>query len=320
MRRASLTVLLAVHLFGCLIGCSGDEALDERVPAEPGGRLEVDLDRGLGLRPDPGTLVVQTHDVNEVRIVADASEWGASSVHFRVDRGGDTVRVLGRVGGALSWMFGGPRIEVRIWVPRETAIDVRSSGGGVRIEDVIGDVRARSDDGPIEIIRAEGEVRVRTSGDVRLVEVDGNVDVRLEEGDIDATRIRGNVALRTGAGEIEVDHLDGELVARSDRGGIEVRELSGSLEAITERGSVFVSFEGPPAGRLETARGSVEVSMPRSAGAELEAVSSGGRVALGPGLSVPGTQAEDRVEGRINGGGEALRLFTANGDVNVRPR
>ena len=59
---------------------------------------------------DPGTLVIQSHAANEVRVVSEATEWGASDVRFQIDRQGNTVRVLGRVVGVASWMFGGPRV------------------------------------------------------------------------------------------------------------------------------------------------------------------------------------------------------------------
>ena len=38
------------------VGCGAPESMEERIPVDPGGRLEVDLDLGDGLRPDPGRL------------------------------------------------------------------------------------------------------------------------------------------------------------------------------------------------------------------------------------------------------------------------
>jgi hypothetical protein len=64
----------------------------------------------------------------------------------------------------------------------------------------------------------------------------------------------------------------------------------------------------------------VEVELPAGAGAQLEAVSSRGSVSLAPGFGVPGQQSEDRIDGPLNGGGRSLRLYTARGNVNVRPR
>jgi hypothetical protein len=316
MRTAVAALLLALPWLGCLDG----EDVEERAPVERGGLLEVDLDRASGLRPDEGSLVVHSHGADEVRVVVEASEWGASGVRFRVDRQGGTVRVIGRVGGATSWLFGGPRVEVRIWVPSEFAIDVRTTGGDLRIADTTGRVRARTDDGSLEVARVEGQVRLRASGDVRVTEVVGDLDVRIGEGDIEASWIQGDVELRTGGGEIDLSHVDGEVVARSERGGIRLEELRGDVDAMTERGSVYATFVGSPEGRLETSRGSVEVLPPDGVGVELEAISRSGEVVLAPGLSVPGEHASDYVAGPLAGGGPSLRLFTARGSVNVRRR
>ena len=49
--------LLATSLAALLLGCQGAD-LEERVPAQPGGLLEVDLYMGEGLRPDQGWLEV----------------------------------------------------------------------------------------------------------------------------------------------------------------------------------------------------------------------------------------------------------------------
>lgn len=309
-------VLLLVCLGG---GCTDAKGLDERVRATPGGLLEVYLDRGHGLRPDPGTLVVQSHAADEVRVVGEASEWGASDVRFDVDEQGDSVRVSGGVGGPVSWLFGGPRIDVRIWVPREYAIDVRCTAGEVRLEDTRGSVRVRTA-GDVEIARADGDVRVRSEGDVRVTEVKGDVDVRIDAGSIRASWIEGDAELRTARGEIEASHVKGVLVARSGRGGLDVHDHAGPIEAVTERGGVYVSFVDDPQGRIETSRGPVEVLLPERAGAQLDAISRRGRVEIDGGFRIPGEQSEDRVTGPLNGGGAALRLFTARGTVSVRPR
>jgi hypothetical protein len=315
--RLLLPLLVAALLCGACFDGRGER--EERVAAAPGGLLEVDLDRGAGLRPDPGALVVRTHAAPEVRVVWEASEWGASGVHFRIDRQGDAVRVIGRVSGATSWMFGGPRIELRIWVPREFSADLRCSGGAVRVEDLAGRVAVRTE-GDVEIARVEGPLRVRANGGVRLAEVSGNVDVRLDEGDIEASWIRGDAELRTDWGEIEARHVEGRLVARSARGSLDVRDLSGPVEAVTERGGVYASFLRDPEGRLETSRGSLEVLLPETARTSLDAVTRSGSVEIGSGLRIPGEQTRERVTGPLNGGGSPLRLFTASGSIQVRPR
>jgi hypothetical protein len=317
-----MRVAIGVWLLAALLaGCALADDMDERIPVEPGGRLEVDLDLGQGLRPDPGSLEVVSHDANEVWILADASGWGASGVRFRVDQGEHAVRLLGRVEGAFSWMFGGPKIQVRILIPREFSVDLRCTAGPIRITDVTGRVRARTSDAAVEVEGAEGSVKLRTAdGDLRVSEVVGDVEVKTSAGDIEMSWITGDVEARTGDGHIDLAHVEGHLAAQSDWGPIEIRDVNGTVEAKGEQGSIFVSFAGEPAGALETSRGTVRAVIPADAGVEIDAISRRGSVEVAPGLSVPGDQSEKRVSGPINGGGRSLRLYTARGTVRVGRR
>jgi DUF4097 and DUF4098 domain-containing protein YvlB len=264
---------------------------------------------------------VVSHDANEVWILADASGWGASGVRFRVDRSERGVRLLGRVEGVFSWMFGGPKIQVRIQIPREFSVDLRCTAGPIRITDVRGRIRARTSDAAIEVEGAEGSVKLRTTdGDLRVSEVVGDVEVKTSAGDIEMSWITGDVEARTGDGYIDLAHVEGYLTAKSDWGSIEIRDVNGTVEAKGERGSIFVSFAGEPAGVLETSRGTVRAVFPADAGVEIDAVSRRGSVEIAQGLSIPGDQSENRVSGPINGGGRSLRLYTARGTVRVGRR
>ncbi len=319
--RATRKAVAGWLMVAVLPACAPSEAVDERIQVEPRGRLEVDLDLGDGLRPDPGSLEVLAHDANEVRILAHASGWGASGVRFRVDKTERGVRVYGRVEGAFAWLFGGPNIQVSIRVPREFALDLRCTAGPITVEEVNGPVRARTADASIEVIGAEGTVKLRTgSGDIRVSEVLGDVDVKVTRGDVTMRWITGSVEIDTERGEVDLVHIDGSILVRSDRGGIELREVNGHVDVKTERGGIFASFVGEPGGVLETSRGGIRVLIPSGRGAELDAVSRSGRVELGTGISVPGGGGGDRVRGPINGGGATLRLFTARGGIHVGQR
>jgi hypothetical protein len=317
-----LRTLLPAALAAALLACgAGTNDLEERIPVQPGGLLEVDLYMGEGLRPDKGSLEVTSHDANEVRIAADASGWGASGVNFRVEHDAKTVRLYGRVTGALSWLFGGPQVAVRVWVPREFSLDLRTSAGPIRIEDVSGRIRARAADAPIEVSAAAGSLRLRTNrGDVRVSEVEGDVDVRASAGSLELSWITGDVAARTGRGEIAADHVSGSLSLGSGRGGIEIRDVEGPAMVKTELGGILVSFVGAPAGELETSRGSVRVVVPDGAGADLEAISRRGSVELAPGLPLEGARNEAHIVGKLGPGGAPLRLYTARGSVYLSRR
>lgn len=302
---------------------AGAEDFDERVPAVSGGVLEVDFDLGDGLRPDPGELVVETHAKPEVRVLAEASGWGADGVRYRIDRAGDTVRVYARVSGTFSFLFGGPNVRLRIQVPREFSVDLRSTTGPIRVEDLVGRVRARTDDADIDVLSVDGPVRLRAmSGTLRVAEVRGAVDVQTSDGDIEVRRVEGDVEASTGSGAIELAHVRGRVVAKNGWGDVELREMRGPVEVKSERGTVFASFAGDPSGRLETRDGDVEAELPVGAGVTLDALSRRGEVELARGFAFEPERngRGQQAVGDVDGGGPPLRLYTARGGVKVRRR
>lgn len=293
--------------------------LDERVPAKPGGLLQVDLDLGDDIRPERVSLVVRSHDADEVWVVADLSGLGSSTVKFRVDHDDRVVRIYGRSGGLMSWILGGPGVAVRVWVPREFSVDLRCSTGPIRIEDISGQIRARTVDGAIGVEGVQGNVALRTErGAVTLNEVVGDVSLKaVSDGSLALRWVTGRVDARTETGNISARHISGPMTLRTDGGEIQVEEVHGRVEARTEGGAIYTSFASAPSGVLETRRGSVEVVLPDHAGAMLDARTANGRVEVVNGLAVRGDRGPDFVVGQVNGGGDPLKVFTARGTIRL---
>ena len=296
-------------------GPAGAEDLDRRIPVRPAGLLQVDLDLGDEVRPERVSLEVRSHDADEVWIVAGLSGLGESSVKFRVEDDGQTVRLYARSGGVMSWLFGGPGVTVNIWVPREFSLDLRCSSGPIRIEDVHGEIRARTTDAAIEVRAAEGRLKLRTrSGAVQVVEVLGSVEVKSTGGSVELAWITGDVHVRTGEGDIHTRHVAGVSELRTGTGEIEIREARGSTLAKTEQGAIYASFAGAPSGRLETRRGSVVVAFPSHTGVALDARTRHGVV------EVDEKPRGSEFVGAVNGGGEPLVIYTARGSIRVGRR
>jgi hypothetical protein len=298
------------------------EDLDQHLEVSPGGMLQVDLDLGEEMRAGRVSLDVRSHDADEVWAVADLSGLGASSVRFRLEHDNQIVRLYGRAGGLMSWLFGGPGVSVRVWVPREYSLDLRSTAGLIRIEDISGRVRARTSNAPIQVYGAQGSLNLRAQdGAVRVTEMLGDVTVRVSKGDITLDWITGDIEARTGNGEIRLKHVEGRSVLRSDWGEIELLDVRGLTDAKTERGAIHATFAGPPEGLLETRRGSIDVRYPSPTGLQLDALTRSGTVEVG-GRTRPNRvpRGKDRFVGALNGGGSLLRIFTARGVIRVNPR
>lgn len=315
-------LLFGVPLAVALLGCPGlAETWEEALPNAPGGIVEVEFDLGEGLRPDPGSLTLRSHRTDEVRVEVLSDGWGSWNVEPKLEARAGRVRIDVRVTGAGSWMFGGPNIRVRIWVPEKTSIDVRSKGAPVRIEDLIGSVRLRTEDGDAEIRSIEGSVRLRVQdGDAEIEEISGDLDVSCSDGGIRAVWISGNVEARSTNGGIHLEHVGGHTVAKTLSGDIEVSEAAGPVEARTEDGQLAVSFVGPPAGGLVAERGNIDVQIPADADAELDAAVTRGKVEISEALAVNLEIAENRAQGSLGGGGAPLMIRSSRGWIRVHGR
>ncbi len=330
-RLATAIALLVVGLPGC--GLSED--FDEQVGAEKGGILRAEFDFDAG----EASVDVMSHDAEEVRVAFDAVGWGASGVKIKLDRKGKEVSVSGRNAGLAPWLFGGPSVQVRVWVPREFSVDVHSRGAPLRLEDLSGRILAdagggdlvaagvegaidlRTSSGSVRLENAEGEARIHTGrGEIEIAWLDGDVRAQTDRGRIEVREVHGAVEVISARGGIAVRCVDGSVKAETQRGAIELSDVSGRVEAKSARGGIRASFMDKAEGNLETARGSVDVTLPMDAGLDLDAHTSRGDVTLGAGLRFEGERDDGRLVGAINGGGPSLRLYSARGGIRLGRR
>ncbi len=188
MRRGALAIWIVF-----LPGLAGAGLFEKRVAVAPGGALSVRLDRGA--------VHVVSHDAAEVRVEADARGFGASSVQFELVCTGDRVALRGDSAEWLRLLSSGPRVDVRIRVPRKFSVDVRTEGS-VELRDVAGRVVARTRGGEIRVRHVEGSVELDSSG-----------------GPITIADARGHVTARSGGGPIRAHFRDEPSGVIDSRGG-----------------------------------------------------------------------------------------------------
>jgi len=123
--------------------------------------------------------------------------------------------------------------------------------------------------------------------------------------------------------KIAVEGLRSEARIRTHKGSVDVKGHEGALDLSTHKGDVRVDFARLGAdSRLETYKGDIEISLPKSAGFDLDA-----RVERG-GILDAGFRLDERIVGRrervyeqkVNGGGPRLELSTRNGSIQIREK
>ena len=196
-------------------------------------------------------------------------------------------------------------IDYDITVPADTTLTTRSGSGDQTIEGLNRKMTLESGSGDMRLTAITGEVRLRTgSGDVQAHDISGPIDAEAGSGDIRVTeKSSGNVRAHTGSGSIELSGVNGTAWA--------------------ETGSGDVTVEGKQTGDWEvrTGSGNVNLRLPSDAAFDLDASTSSGNLEVEQPvtMTVQGNLEHERksVQGKVRGGGPAVRVHTGSGDIRV---
>jgi hypothetical protein len=120
-------------------------------------------------------------------------------------------------------------------------------------------------------------------------------------------------------GRVEVGGVLGSVRASTVNGSVDVTGAGGQVEASAVNGSVEVDVARvDPSGRseLRTTNGSVRLTLPRDASADVEAHTVNGSVGCDFDLA-DARKSRRKIEGRIGSGGARFELGTVNGSVHI---
>lgn len=251
--------------------------------------------------------------------------------------GGD-IRIESASGEVVAETSSG---SIRLGVLRGKSVRAKNSGGDISLAEAEGAVFAQTSSGSIKIKAAKGSVEVRNSGgDIAIGQAEGDVVAQTSSGSIHITAAKGKVQARDSGGDITLDKSEGETFLSTSSGSIlvglakgkaeiknsggkiEVAEAHDLVQAETSSGAINVSFAEPPRAdcRLAVSGGGIKIALPKSAGVDLDAKSSGGKVLseLTVTRSTTGQSRPGELQGKLNGGGPAIVLRASSGDIQLK--
>jgi DUF4097 and DUF4098 domain-containing protein YvlB len=195
----------------------------------------------------------------------------------RVELTGDTLLV--KTPKPLQVFFGpwSATVDVVVELPAGSSVRATTNQGDLRCDGRTGDCQMRTYDGDVAVQeaaglklttlagtisadRVTGAAHITGSGDVQLVDVDGDVYVKNLNGPSWIGRAGGDVSVNSAHGDITIDRAGTRVVARTADGNVRLGEVS--------RGVVS----------LRTAAGAVEVGVRPGTAAWLDVKSSSGEV------------------------------------------
>jgi DUF4097 and DUF4098 domain-containing protein YvlB len=129
-------------------------------------------------------------------------------------------------------------VDLTIRVPSSVRVHAVTSFGDVRIENMDGEVEATAASGDIVIASVRGDVRTDSaSGGVRASDIAGGFTAITKSGDVSAERLMKGAGVTTVSGDVHVADCNG--------GTVEARSVSGDirLERVGSQGAVQAAVE-----------------------------------------------------------------------------
>jgi len=213
----------------------------------------------LGVKSENGGIEVSGADRSDVQIEARVEAWASSEADAKklltqvtIDTSGDRIRDDGphfRRGNS------GYSVNYRLLVPRQLAVDLNSTNGGIDIANLEGEIRFDTTNGGVDLKNLAGDVRGSTTN--------GGLDITLggkswRGQGLDAETTNGGVTLRI------PEHYAAHLETGTVNGGISLNFPITIQGDIKNRLSTDLNGGGPTI-RAETTNGGVQVDRARGA-------------------------------------------------------
>jgi hypothetical protein len=321
-----LTVI-ALTLFTCAAFAATEDSLNKTFTATAGGTLVVDVPFG--------SIDITTNATDEVAVdvwrkvtrknkTEEATYLREYPVEFVQD--GNTLTVRSKKAEAKSsWSIWGNsnRNEAKytLRVPAKFNTKLNTSGGGIGVSDLTGEVKAVTSGGGLKFARIHGPLNGNTSGGgIQVSDTAGEIKIDTSGGGIEVTGGSGSLKGHTSGGPVTVKTFNGPVSVSSSGGGITIENATGKVEGSTSGGGINATLASPMKEdiKLSTSGGGVTVKVPEGSAFSLDASTSGGGVTCDLPVTVQGKLERERIKGTVNGGGPAVSLHTSGGGIHVK--
>ncbi len=297
-----------------------------------GGSIHVsDISGKVKVNTSGGSIEIG--NVSDGNVNADTSGGSikvgnVSGGNVAADTSGGSIRV-GDVTGNLQVDTSGGSIKLG---KIQGTSEIETSGGSITLEQGGDDVSAETSGGSINIGPVNGKVSVDTAG--------GSIQIGLAEGDVTADTSGGSINVEGSKGSVTIDSSGGSLFVGSSGGPVKADTSGGNIKILQARGFIEADTAGGKIEAemiladkdadthvtLETAGGDITVYLPKNLAATISAslkitrsARRDYRIYSDFPLTIKGEDS-DRVtaKGKINGGGDKVRLETTNGDIHIK--
>ncbi len=286
MKRVA-TFLAGVVVAGIVVGAAAAPARAD----EWSKTYQVNGRADLRVMTSDGDVTVTGADQNQIdaRVTTQGWKVGSNDVQVIESQSGNSVSIEVRVPHWNWSFFGGGHnrsVRVELRVPRELALNVRTSDGNVTASGVSGKIEFDTGDGNVTANGVRGDIRMHTG--------DGHIDGHALDGSLDAD---------TGDGNLRIDGRFDALALKTGDGSIDAQVATGSKVA--------------NGWNLHSGDGHITLRLPGDLNAYLDAHTGDGSITLDIPVQVSGSLSHSAVRGKLNAGGGTLAVTSGDGSIHI---
>ncbi|HWZ14165.1 MAG TPA: DUF4097 family beta strand repeat-containing protein [Mucilaginibacter sp.] len=226
-------------------------------------------------------------------------------------------------------------ISFKVYVPRQVATHLNTSGGSIHLDNLSGDenfstsggslhvdhltgvIKGETSGGSIEVSNSGSNINLETSGgSIRASNCNGTIKLETSGGSLHLEGLKGTINASTSGGSIQANNIEGELITGTSGGSVNLTQMACSLEASTSGGSMNVEMNhvGKYV-KLEVSGGHVNLKLPLKQGMDLNM--SANRINNPFNISgFSGEWDKTHVKGSVNGGGVPVHV-DASGHLDI---
>ncbi|MFI1538166.1 DUF4097 family beta strand repeat-containing protein [Streptomyces anandii] len=200
-------------------------------------------------------------------------------------------------------------VDVTVELPAGSRVDTTGSWTQVLGEGRLGEVRVKTSGGDVRL-DTTGPLRLTVShGSITVDRVEGTAEIAASFGSLRVGTIEGSAVLKNSHGTTAVAAVLGELRVSGAHGDIDIARAENSVTATTANGTVRVAEVARGTVRLETSYGAIDIGIREGTAAWLDAGSDHGQVRNTLAASEGPGESEDTVR---------IRARTRYGNIDVR--
>ncbi|MDX3183199.1 DUF4097 family beta strand repeat-containing protein [Streptomyces sp. ME02-7008A-1] len=200
-------------------------------------------------------------------------------------------------------------VDVTVELPTGSRVDATGAWAQVLGEGRLGEVRVKTSSGDVRL-DTTGPLRLTAShGSITVDRVEGRAEITTSSGSMRVGLLDGPAVLKNSHGSTTVGSATGELRVSGANGDIEIRRAEDSVTATTAHGTLRVDSVCRGTVQLETNHGAIDIGVGEGTAAWLDASSGRGQVRNALTSSDTPGETEDTVK---------IRARTRWGNIDVR--